>query len=746
MPVSDVPISLDNACTAVHDNVLYAYSADGFASLPLKENAKWKKLAHGVKVTGQPSCIGTNTADPSQAAFYVIGGKTDSADYSGVQKYMFSTGKWKTISMPTPDMKNRQWHSTAFLRGENSIVVYAGKQNDAKGTSSQTFTIKASEPHTLDGYPSIAPPSIAPVLLPWGDGDVALIGPDTADGKVFLFNSGATWRDIGTSLAKPFPADSSAIRSALISGSDGSKSLYTFNLSQSPNTAQRIVILGAGGKPIAKAAPVGRRSIRGSSMSQQRRALTVDDWPKYNAKNAPKLTRSDYSVAQGADGMVVFTGGNAKEPVALFDANKNKWLDAKVFLSDGTQKILDTSSTSTSMTSTTTSASSTTQSTISTDFSSTTEASTTAEPTSTSMISGSSSPHHGPSSNTILGVTLGSIAAFLVLLGLILLCLRRHKRRKNRAVGDDINPDEKDTVAFAKSTQPSASPAHYRGHNPQLSQESYSSVAILMNKMGRSGSNAGYNDSFRESIDSVHHKQFKSTISKPIPQQTANPMLQGSDDKGVAFAPSVAPPRLRTNAPTEPKDGTRRSSGWNKYWSGGSALQILGYGSGKRNTVTSERSSRYSQTPSNSNNPRITQDSATVPPLNFEGRPAMNSVISGSPVVSQHTSKMPFTDGMAGTIEDRPVSPVSSGGYSSGIPESINDAWDPTESGKPWGTERAPSSAYAPSVQFGTSLGPSNGGAPATTNGASVSNQPHLAMSSTTNDMSWLNLGDQSHK
>ncbi|KAG8426893.1 hypothetical protein J3459_007675 [Metarhizium acridum] len=101
--------------------------------------------------------------------------------------------------------------------------------------------------------------------------------------------------------------------------------------------------------------------------------------------------------------------------------------------------------------------------------------------------------------------------------------------------------------------------------------------------------------------------------------------------------------------------------------------------------MTSEQSSRYSDV---TKNPRITQDSATVPPLNFEGRPAVNSVNSGSPVVAQYTSKMPFTEGMSGTIE-RPVSPVSSG-YSSGIPESINEIWDPMEASTPWGANRAP--------------------------------------------------------
>jgi len=319
---------------------------------------------------------------------------------------------------------------------------------------------------------------------------------------------------------------------------------------------------------------------------------------------------------------------------------------------------------------------------------------------------------------------------------LILFLLKRRKNRVNANQGNVLNPDEKDTVAFAKSTQPTASPSHYRGHNPQLSQESYSSVAILMGRMGPQKSGIARKpsrDSVRSSVSSLH-KQFKSTISKPIPQPNNNPMLQGQDDKGVAFAPSVAEPRQR-NGPMEAQDGTRRSSGWNRYWSGGSALQILGYGSNKRATATSDQSSHYSESANNAN-PRATQDSATVPPLNFEGRPEVNSVNTGSPIVSQYNSKVP-TEGIAGTIE-RPVSPLSStSGYSSGVPESINEMWENRNNEKPWGADRAPSSIYQHSKADSTS-------APAPASG--VSQQPQLAMAAKSSDMSWLNLGEQSRK
>jgi hypothetical protein len=332
---------------------------------------------------------------------------------------------------------------------------------------------------------------------------------------------------------------------------------------------------------------------------------------------------------------------------------------------------------------------------------------------------------------------LGSIAGFLALLGLILYLLRRRKKHAGSTEAGrprHAPSEEKDMATFNKSMF--SATGHLRGHRPQASAESYSSVAILMGRMNKEKSGLTRfpsNNTARSSVSSLH-KQFKSTISKPIPQTMVHPALQGHDERGVAFAPSVAEPRPR-NGPMDAGDGTRRSSGWNRYWSGGSALQILGFGNGKRNTINSEQSSHYSDTI----NPRVTQDSATVPPLNFEGRAAVNRVNSGSPVVSQYTSKMPFAEGMSGTIE-RPVSPLSSG-YSSGIPESINEIWDPAEANnKTWGANRAPSGAYAP-TSYGTSQ--TLGSAPSTMPHVGVSKQPQLAMASTS-DMSWLNLGDQS--
>ncbi|KAK3180192.1 hypothetical protein K4F52_008391 [Lecanicillium sp. MT-2017a] len=741
--------SLDDSCTVIHDNTLFSYSSQGFLALPLEEGGEWKKLDAGQSVTGGV-CVGANLEDPAAAALFIVGGQGPD-NYNGLQRYDFASSKWAAPITPAGQseiVKNRQGHGAVYNKAANSIVVFGGTRDGSAGASAETYTISASEPYTGVGRDAGgAAPGKKPLLFQWGTGaDIVMVGGvGAASGKVYLYNPEVGWRDFGASLAQPFATDSAAIKATMIEGTDGSQNLLVFDLSKSPNTVDRLVIRDAKGNPVVNSEPVSKSAKRAPSMRLRhrhiKRDLTQQNWPSYDSSSAPTDTRTNYALAKGPDGMIVFSGGNDDSPIAMFDANKEDgWLDNSDKF--GALDVTSTSSSTASSTSLTTSSSTPTSttsfSTLTTSASSTANAASSTTPAQTSAAAAPGKESDGPSSNAILGITLGTIGGFLLILLVILLLLKRRKNRMNANQGNVLNPDEKDTVAFAKSTQPSASPAHYRGHQPQLSQESYSSVAILMGRMGpqKAGmTRKPSHDSSRRSSVSSLHKQFKSTISKPIPQQTNNPILQGHDDKGVAFAPTVAEPRPR-NGPMEAQDGTRRSSGWNRYWSGGSALQILGYGSNKRGTVTSEQSSHYSETANQTNhaNPRATQDSATVPPLNFEGRPEVNSVNTGSPVVSQYTSKVP-TEGIAGTIE-RPVSPLSSvSGYSSGVPESINEMWENRNDNKPWGTDRAPSSIYQHSKSDSAS-------APAPASG--VSQQPQLAMAAKSSDMSWLNLGEQS--
>lgn len=214
-------------------------------------------------------------------------------------------------------------------------------------------------------------------------------------------------------------------------------------------------------------------------------------------------------------------------------------------------------------------------------------------------------------------------------------------------------------------------------------------------------------------------------------------------EQGVSFAAAeeAAPtPKLRGSTRGGRRGSTRRSSGWNRYWSGGSAMNILGFGSKRTTYEGSDRSSdsNYSdqRLPS-----QITQTSAVPMPLKLGERPSeLNRVMSGSPTIGYQSSKFPLTREMSGTIE-RPgsISSVSSfnddrnDAFSSGIPASVHEqsSWTPFD--KPsWGSRPTPSN-YSESV-YATTF---QSTAPSFPPPLPPQRQPAQQSS----DMSWLNLG-----
>ncbi|RGP70559.1 hypothetical protein FSPOR_3860 [Fusarium sporotrichioides] len=790
MSLPEPPSSVDNGCSVVHDNTLYVFTPTAFMALPLEEDAEWEELEMGQQVTGGV-CVGTG------AELFVVGGNGGPAEYNGLQKFIFADKKWETIPTDNPAFRNLQYHGAAYIKNANRIVVAGGNQDGREAPSQNTYYIDLANAMNIMSAAG-APPVISPVVIPWSDDAACILW----DKEVRTFASGG-WVNNDVTLAEALPPSSKAL---VLSGDDGSKSLYVFDLAASPNVVHRYAVWGA-----------NDQGIQGAVDANAKRDLSMNDWPDYNSTLAPTITRAQgqYSIAQDSNGRVVFVGGNADEPLAFFDMKENSWLDAADVV--GEQKILSaesstaTTKTKTSSTKTSSSESSTKTKSVTSDASSTfatstasaseteslfasetiSESSSATGTDAASIAGGSSDGDSGLSSNAILGITLGTILGFLALLVVILLLLRRRKKAQQQQPSPEraqpkngFASDKKDPMGLGgapvspfrghqsnmsqesfssmtilmggagknnKTAAPrevrnladekemgfgGASPAspHFRNHVSTMSQDSQSSMAILMGRAGKGNGNNG-------NSAGVDQTQFKSTIGKPILQESQYPTVQGQDAKGVAFDPNVAEPRAR-NGPLETQDGLRRSSGWNRYWSGGSALQILGFGGPpKRNTVSSDTDSHYSEQPG-FRNPRVTQDSATVPPLNFEFRPEMNRVNSGSPVVSEYSKNIPFRDGVAGKIE-RPISKTSSG-YSSGIPESVNETWDPESKDKQWGTDRATSSIYNPSFYFGQPLSPRV--PPPQTPPSGVSTQPQLAMASQSNDMSWLNLGDRARQ
>ncbi|KAI1656652.1 hypothetical protein F4813DRAFT_390360 [Daldinia decipiens] len=735
MSLPEPLLPLTGACSVIFDNTLYSYSAAGLESLKLEDGAEWKKLASGHSVEGAV-CVGSTPKDSSKAALFVVGGKSESSDYPGLQKFTYSTKKWETIAPEVNVTQNRVYHSAAYINSSDSILVYSGSTDGKPGLSSQTFTVGASKPYSVLAFQSpLSPPGIAPIILPWSETQAVMIGGNPTNTRVVLFDPVASWTDPGITLAEPLPKNSTLVKAAIVAGDDGSKHLYTFDMSTSPNTVNRTMLLNGNGLPIADAAPV----VTDNGAAVEKRALTADNWPKYNSTLVPQSTRNDYSIATDANGLVVILGGNDAEILCMFNAKQNSWKNATAVL--GQQKgffIESTPSTSSSISSSTLAPSTT--STEAPTAAATTPVSTT--PVSTTPVSTTPAAEDSVlPPTTLLGIVLGTIFGFAIILLGLLFWIKHLRKRQNHVDAGHARrasgiPDEK--ADFEREVA-KTSGGHFQGHVPQDSVGSFSSMAILMGKVQKPAvQRKTSNETKRSSINSIFSKQFKSTISRPQPQTNSEPEFLSSDEKGVSFSANANEPNPRPRpAVDNVDDSMRRSSGWNRYWSDGSAISAIGLGnSNSQRGDGSEPSSFYS------NKNRLTQDSVTIPVLSIpalqvpKGRPELNQVNSSSPTISQHNLQI---EGMSGQIE-RPISTASSSGYSSGIPASVHDTWDPATAKKTWDDVRAPSSTYSQSIY--QTVGPPATNRPPT----GISNQPPLDKASNSNDLSWLNLGDNNNQ
>lgn len=748
-------VALDNICSVVYNNTLYTYSADAFQSLSLEKGSEWKTLKQGEGVSGA-ACVGSKTA------FYVVGGTGGSSDYKGLQRYTYSTGTWDSIDPVVPVTQNRTDHGAVYLEGSDSIVVYAGSQAGDPNLSTQTFSISATEPYSVLAYQNEgAPPTSKPILLRWSDRQAAMVGGSATNTQVMLFTVGAGWSNSGATLASPLKTGTEQWQAVLVSGDDGSKNLITFDMSVSPNVANRTVLIDEHGAPVTKAAAVTKRSDdqRRSGQDEVGRratALTQETWPTYNSTYASTAIRSNYAAAESDDGQVVLSGGNTDDVLCIFNAKSNSWVNATALLADDDQKVLSVTSSSSS------SSSATATSTASGTFFATLSPTATPETTAAAGGTTSSSTHSSSSTSTsssglgtngILGVVLGSIGGALVLLILLYCQIRKRKRTQDfiqagharRASGASERP-EKEGMAVVTESYPRSptNPTFMRSHQPKASTGSFSSMAILMGKGPKNSMEGGPRPG-------SSNKQMKGMTGmgptapmRPVPALA--PDLR--EEKGVSFAADTAEPRPGLRVPADQQDGLRRSSGWNRYWSGDSAaLNILGYGNGQqtnRNTVASEGSHYSTNGQGIDPRYRMTKDSATVPPLNVDdGRPRFNRVNSGSPTVSNYPAAV--KQHMSAEYSDRD-SRDSFSGYSSGIPASVQDTWDPTAAAsKPWtGGGRATSSMY--SNAFPMPPTPSENRPPLPRNIPSgISQQPQLDRADTS-DMSWLNIGEQQYQ
>lgn len=405
----------------------------------------------------------------------------------------------------------------------------------------------------------------------------------------------------------------------------------------------------------------------------------------------------------------------------------------------------------------------------------------------------------------ILGITLGSIAGFiLIILGLlwIIKCVRRRRDPKLAAKEDEVNAVERangDGTAMAivmtavtspSTTNPPRLLSNDKRHDRNRTLGS--SAGGNTSTMGRMGKGSISNPTYvpHTTTDAFSQKNYKHfPISRPLPvhqqqgsvgSQTGRlagpmpgpainfnhpqrPMSRGNSSAGgmhfppsnvvrplrpsvVGAAPVMLPRQATTHGvlappssssgvgttttsssgvgvgvgvgtrPTPQRNGsTRRSSGWNRYWSGGSALNMIGF---NRNSGKEDRKSTYTTQsgtqPSDQESvystdmqgQRVVSDHRDYipPPLNFaQTGTRMSRVTQGSPVIHPKTSRdFPLQTGRVGRIRGTDsVSSLSSYGedpidaFSSGVPTSEPEAqqWNPLAA-HDWNGGRGTSSVY----------------------------------------------------
>lgn len=690
MSIPEPKQALEGHCSAINDNTLYVYSPSGLQSLQLKENATWVEEKAGTSVKGAACVKAPSGGDP---ALYVIGGETDDGEYSGLQRYVFGKKTWETLSPPGNDLKGRTNHSAAYLSDSQSILVYAGSRPDAPSfLSSQTFLINTAEPYGIESFVSAAAPANQPILLSWNERQALMTGGSSLSNVVYTFDRDAGWQQLGTNLSEPLEP---GVRGTLIDGSDGSKVLQTYDMTSSPNKITQTVLLGAGGETAPNGQVIGQKT----SSSNQKRDLTLEDWPTYNSTNAPTASRSDYAVAQDSEGMTVLSGGNTDESVAMFDQNKNSWVDAGKFF--GTQKMEDQQP----LLPSTTKSDSTPSSTSSTEPES-----------STTAASGGGMTAHEKSMRT-LGITLGTLCGIAALVIIALLYLRWRKSKMAKEAARNGNDDEKTNrngerlsfvdrgASFMKEAGGSATDLGMPPRNrfdPNAA-GSHSSLAIIGGKFNNGRNNNGH----------APKGSFESTTHLVKDKHGGEPMeMIDIGEKNHAAVNAAPIPSLNVLA-ASPED--RRTSGWSKYFSTSQPKELehmpAAYVKDRESVMSQWPSTREQSTSDVSRIP----SSVLVPPLDVDFSKTvdgqrLSNVIAHSPSFADSredlASRGSTLQGQKGQIEDgdRPVSGTNtvssydrstmSSDYYNGM-SSVNSPWTPFSNAN---DQRPTSSVYTASI------------------------------------------------
>ena len=583
MVVPAPPVPLNGHCSIIYNGVLYTYQADAFQSLALQDGATWTQLPMGVPTNGSTCVEGTYNNDNS---LIVVGGSTSTSNYQGIQSFSFSTNKWTSHTQTPLDAvaANRVEHGTAYLQQSSSILMYAGTQNNDYGPSSQTFLIQTTSPYNIQAFNSIAPPVVSPLVLPFNTTHALMLGGDSTNTKIFTFGPVEGWQQLNVSLQNGL-RDSSMVQATILDGSDGSKVLEIFDFSISPNRISTLLLQNA-----TDTSSSAKRSYSRSAhhpAKRRKRDTTLADRPAYNNTLAPQQTRTGYSLAEDPkSGLIVASGGNSQDPLAIFNQTGNQWVDPNQFFGN------EPASSSTSSTPTTSATG--------------TPASGTASPSQQAA-----NTNVRNKSLTILGGVLGGVFGLAALLVILLLLLRYCRRRRDKkreqqansyALEDKAEMDFRDVGAdFMKEAGGSFDERQHRRNRSDKSGASVNANAKAQERGGAASSQSkrALLHHPGESAGSAH-----SFWSRRSPERSP-PTIS---------APIMGPPieeTLRTSP--DPRTDPRTDTGWSRYFTNNNSKELnsmpLGHDQETRPQTYFSGESEY-----NSSNPH---ESAEVEPLHI---------------------------------------------------------------------------------------------------------------------------------
>lgn len=659
MPVYD----LAGHCSIIFDNTLYAYSSAGFQSLQLKEGAEWKKEPMDISLTGA-QCV--KAADK----LYIVGGSPNATaadwNYPGLMHYTFSTKKWDWQRSESWNTQNRQSHGAAYLAGPKKILVFSGSQKAGDiGASPETFLFSTQEPFSVQSFPSNGvPPSVKPMLMAWDTTSALMIGGGATNSAAWTFSAEKGWENLGVTLDSGI-VNQESVQCSVVLGTDGSRVLQKFDMGVSPNNVERIVLLDEGGV-VAKA---------GKTVGDKGKRNTIADWPTYNSTEAPPYTRSGFTLSQGDDGMTVALGGNAQDPLCLFDAKENAWVNATTFF--GGQQVLSTSETSSTSSSRPTAT-----------------ASLTASPSASATDSTAAvapAPDNKSKMLTVLGATLGTIFGIAAILIFILFCLKYRKNKAKKAQQNGYVDREKDRLSFADRgadfmKEAGGSVATY---NLPHGNDSVTSLAIIQ------GRGNGHKKNMASDASTA------GLVKKPSPLAYSQEPYELSkfDLKPEPVEEKMVRQNSGRNPPANKATSRSRSSGWSRYFANNEATNLaMPANNDNRSTFASDRSSMLSQSQYTNSRMPSQHPSTYVPPLEipkFDGQ-RLSRVASGSPTLGSIQSQ---------SLPHQPMQAElgranSNGSSRSGLSHNEEHYFrNPVESWTPVGDDgRPPSSTYTGSM------------------------------------------------